>query len=47
MKYYVAQDAADVADEIWAGFAPQADVYNISYNTQPKEPQTEAWFKVE
>ncbi len=40
MKYYVAQDAADVADELWAGFAPKDDkkgqVYNTSYNNQQK-----------
>jgi hypothetical protein len=40
MKYYVAQDAADVADELWAGFAPKADnkglIYNTSYNNQQK-----------
>ena len=43
MKYHVTQDAADVADvadELWAGFAHKADnkgpIYYTSYNTQQK-----------
>ncbi len=40
MKYYLAQNAADVADELWAGFAPKADnigpIYNSYYNIQQK-----------
>jgi integrase len=51
MKYYVAQDAADVADELWAGFAPKADnkkeSYNTSYNTCPESPQNDIGASIE
>ncbi|MCC6126949.1 MAG: site-specific integrase, partial [Pirellulales bacterium] len=39
MKYYVAQDAADVADELWANFGTKAEVYNIPYNIGPEMNQ--------
>jgi integrase len=45
MKYYVAQDAADVADELWAGFGPKDDnkgqIYNKPYNTCPVQGENE------
>jgi hypothetical protein len=41
IKYYVAQDAADVADELWASFGQQAKVYNTSYNICPIEAENE------
>ncbi len=40
MAYYVDLDAAEVADQLWAGFGPKADnkkeSYNTSYNTRPE-----------
>jgi hypothetical protein len=43
MSYYVDLDAAEVADQLWAGFGPQAnnknEVYNTSYNTGPETPK--------
>jgi integrase len=45
MAYYVDLDAAEVADQLWAGFDPQADnkkeTYNTSYNTRPESSKNE------
>jgi integrase len=38
MKYYVAQDAADVADELWASFAPNGNTCGNTPQKSPKKP---------
>ena len=42
MKYYVAQDAADVADELWANYAPAADEKLKNGKTCGKDAQIRA-----